>query len=80
MDPTRRSDVRTGQLVAVVLKKDQGSGALTEGVVKAILTSSAYHPRGIKVKLEDGQVGRVQAILETEDDEDADFVWPPRSR
>jgi uncharacterized repeat protein (TIGR03833 family) len=77
MDPNKRSDVRVGQLVAIVLKKDQASGILTEGIVKTILTSANYHPRGIKVKLDDGQIGRVQAILE-EDDEDADFEWPPR--
>ncbi len=50
--------------VAVILKKDQGTGDLTEGEVKNILTNSSYHPHGIKVKLTDGQVGRVQEILE----------------
>lgn len=47
----------------VVLKKDQPTGRLTEGYVKDILTNSSYHPRGIKVRLTDGQVGRVQKIL-----------------
>ena len=51
-------------LLAIILKKDQRSGNLTEGVVKDILTSAAYHSRGIKVRLEDGQVGRVAEILE----------------
>jgi uncharacterized repeat protein (TIGR03833 family) len=49
--------------VAVVLKKDQTSGRLTEGVVKDVLTNSASHPRGIKVRLESGLVGRVKKIL-----------------
>lgn len=52
--------------VAVILKKDQISGELTEGEVKAILTNSQFHPHGIKVKLADDQVGRVQEILEEE--------------
>lgn len=47
----------------IVLKQDQRSGKLTRGVVKDILTNSSYHPHGIKVRLEDGQVGRVQEIL-----------------
>ena len=51
-------------LVNIVLKKDQRSGTLTEGVVKRLLTSAPKHHRGIKVMLEDGQVGRVQEILE----------------
>jgi uncharacterized repeat protein (TIGR03833 family) len=49
-----------------VLKEDQRSGELTEGTVKAILTNSSFHPHGIKVKLEDGQVGRVQEIRDSE--------------
>lgn len=49
--------------VAIVLKQDQRSGRRTEGIVKDILTSSPSHPHGIKVRLEDGQVGRVQEIL-----------------
>jgi len=64
MDPTNRSDIKPGLRVKIVLKKDQPAGDLTEGVVKDILTSSPNHPRGIKVRLEDGQVGRVQVILE----------------
>ncbi|MBI5072068.1 YwbE family protein [Candidatus Falkowbacteria bacterium] len=63
MDPTNRDDIKPGLRVKVVLKKDQPTGELTEGIVKDILTSSSIHPRGIKVRLEDGQVGRVQEIL-----------------
>jgi len=50
--------------VAIVLKKDQRSGKLTEGVIEKILTSAPRHTRGIKVRLEDGAVGRVQQIIE----------------
>lgn len=77
MDPHKRSNIKIGQLVAVVLKKDQATGATTEGIVKAILTNSATHPRGIKVKLDDGQVGRVVEILDEDYDEDP-FEWPQR--
>jgi uncharacterized repeat protein (TIGR03833 family) len=63
MDPTNRDDIKPGLRVKIVLKKDQPTGELTEGVVKDILTPSSRHPRGIKVRLEDGQVGRVQEIL-----------------
>jgi len=59
-----RSDVQRGQRVAIVLKKDQPTGALTEGVVADILTNSSRHPHGIKVRLEDGQVGRIKQIHE----------------
>lgn len=52
--------------VAVVLKEDQRSGELTEGTVQAILTNSSFHPHGIKVRFEDGQVGRVQEIMNDE--------------
>jgi uncharacterized repeat protein (TIGR03833 family) len=64
MPITNRSSIKIGLYVAVVLKKDQSTGTLTEGEVKAILTNSSFHPHGIKVKLSDGQVGRVQEILE----------------
>lgn len=60
---TLRAEIRRGLSVAVVTKADQDKGALTEGVVRDILTNSAVHPRGIKVRLEDGQVGRVRRIL-----------------
>jgi uncharacterized repeat protein (TIGR03833 family) len=63
MNGTIRADIRKGMRVNIVLKKDQSSGALTEGIVKEILTGSAVHPHGIKVRLEDGQVGRVKEIL-----------------
>ncbi|MDP1889765.1 MAG: YwbE family protein [Gemmatimonadaceae bacterium] len=64
MDPTNRDDIKPGLRVKVVLKKDQPTGEVTEGIVGEILTPSSHHPRGIKVRLEDGQVGRVQVILE----------------
>jgi len=59
MDGQYRKDVYPGLEVAIIQKKDQRSGKLTYGVVKDILTSAAYHSRGIKVRLQDGQVGRV---------------------
>jgi uncharacterized repeat protein (TIGR03833 family) len=64
MDGTRRKDIRPGLQVAVVLKQDQRTGKRTIGVVKDILTASANHPHGIKVRLEDGQIGRVQEIMD----------------
>ncbi len=63
MDGKNRKDIRSGAEVDIVLKKDQRSGRLTRGVVKDILTKSANHPHGIKVRLTDGQVGRVKKIL-----------------
>ncbi len=63
MDETRRSDIRPGLCVSIVLKKDQRTGKLTEGIVKDILTNSPSHPHGIKVRLESGEVGRVKKIL-----------------
>jgi len=63
MDGTNRSDIKQGSHVYIVLKKDQKSGALSEGVVKNILTNSPTHPHGIKVELEDGLIGRVKKIL-----------------
>lgn len=67
MDGTRRSDIKRGILVNIVLKKDQRSGTLTEGIVKDILTKSPNHHHGIKVRLEDGQVGRVKEIIDEEE-------------
>jgi uncharacterized repeat protein (TIGR03833 family) len=64
MDGTIRANIKKGAHVSIVLKKDQRSGALTEGIVKDILTSSPTHHHGIKVRLEDGQVGRVKEILD----------------
>lgn len=60
---TNRGDIRPGSVVDIVLKVHQRTGQLTRGTVKDILTNSATHSRGIKVRLEDGQVGRVQRIL-----------------
>jgi len=61
-DGRQRKDIQPGLRVSIILKADQRTGKLTEGVVKQILTKSANHPHGIKVRLEDGQVGRVKAI------------------
>ncbi|KYZ77882.1 hypothetical protein AXX12_17645 [Anaerosporomusa subterranea] len=63
MDGTKRSDIRPGLQVKIVQKQHQRSGQLTVGVVKDILTSSAVHTRGIKVRLSDGTVGRVHEII-----------------
>ena len=57
-----RKDIRPGLAVSIVLKQDQRTGKLTQGIVKDILTKSAFHPHGIKVRLVDGQIGRVQHI------------------
>ncbi|MDP2930882.1 MAG: YwbE family protein [Chloroflexota bacterium] len=62
MNGTNRTNIRPGLRVAIVLKSDQPSGKLTEGIVKDILTSSPVHPHGIKVRLEDGRIGRVKEI------------------
>jgi uncharacterized repeat protein (TIGR03833 family) len=64
MDGKKREDVKIGDEVGVVLKTDQKTGTLTRGIVAEILTNSSFHPHGIKVRLEDGQVGRVQNILQ----------------
>lgn len=63
MNGQNRSDIAIGALVDIVLKKDQLTGALTRGRVQRILTKSASHPHGIKVMLDDGQIGRVKAIV-----------------
>jgi uncharacterized repeat protein (TIGR03833 family) len=62
MNGQQRSEIRPGRAVSIVLKKDQRNGRLTEGIVKDILTSAPFHSRGIKVRLEDGQVGRVKGL------------------
>jgi len=62
MNGTDRVNIRPGLRVSIVLKTDQQSGKLTKGIVKDILTKSPVHPHGIKVRLEDGQVGRVKEI------------------
>lgn len=59
-----RSNIKPGLTVLIVLKKDQRSGNLTQGIVKDILTKSPNHPHGIKVRLQDGQVGRVKEIVQ----------------
>lgn len=61
-DGRNRKDIHLGMKVSIVLKQNQRTGELTEGVVKDILTKSAFHPHGIKVRLADGQIGRVQNI------------------
>jgi len=63
MNGQNREDVKIGSKVEVVLKANQKTGILTYGIVAEILTNSSFHPRGIKVRLEDGQVGRVQNII-----------------
>ncbi|MFA7566261.1 MAG: YwbE family protein [Alkalispirochaeta sp.] len=63
MDGRNRKDVRPGQRVSIVQKQDQRSGTLTDGVVAQLLTKSAFHPHGIKVRLESGIVGRVKEII-----------------
>ncbi len=64
MDGKTRKNIKPGQLVNIVLKADQRTGELTQGIVSRILTNSPSHPHGIKVQLETGEVGRVQEILE----------------
>ena len=66
MNGKQREDIRPGIRVAIVLKQDQRTGRQTIGIVKDLLTNSKFHPHGIKVRLTDGQVGRVQEILEEE--------------
>lgn len=63
MNGQNRSDIREGLEVDIVLKQDQRTGQLTRGIVADILTSSPFHPHGIKVRLESGEVGRVQNII-----------------
>ena len=66
MNGKNRNDIRPGIRVAIVLKQDQRTGKQTVGIVKDLLTNSKFHPHGIKVRLTDGQVGRVQEILTDE--------------
>lgn len=65
MDGQTRSNIKAGITVDIVLKQDQRTGKRTRGIVKDILTNSQKHPRGIKVRLADGQIGRVQEIIKT---------------
>ena len=63
MNGTCRENIKAGQSVLIVLKKDQRSGKLTPGIVKDILTKSPTHPHGIKVRLESGEIGRVKQVV-----------------
>lgn len=65
MNGNNRADIKSGTRVRVVQKQDQRTGRLTEGIVGDILTKSASHPRGIKVRLQSGIIGRVREILDT---------------
>ncbi len=66
MDGRQRKNVKPGIEVAIVLKEDQRTGELTYGYVKDLLTKSSFHPHGIKVRLETGEVGRVKEIIDEE--------------
>jgi uncharacterized repeat protein (TIGR03833 family) len=68
MNGQHRQNIRPGVEVDIIVKKDQGSGRLTRGTVKEILTNSSFHPHGIKVRLEGGEVGRVQRILNEQEE------------
>ncbi|MEG0999280.1 MAG: YwbE family protein [Clostridiales bacterium] len=63
MNGQNRADIKIGTKVKIVLKADQKTGKLTEGTVKRLLTNSSFHPHGIKVMLNDGQVGRVKELI-----------------
>lgn len=63
MEGQYRKNIKSGILVEIVLKKDQRTGKRTRGIVKDVLTNSSFHPHGIKVRLTDGRVGRVQEII-----------------
>jgi uncharacterized repeat protein (TIGR03833 family) len=63
MKDAKRTDIKPGLRVLIVMKQNQRTGELTEGVVKDILTKSSSHPHGIKVRLESGEIGRVKEIL-----------------
>jgi uncharacterized repeat protein (TIGR03833 family) len=67
MDGQTRSSIKPGITVLIVLKQDQSTGKLTKGIVKDILTKSPNHPHGIKVRLMDGQVGRVKEIVNSDE-------------
>ncbi|MFZ3053017.1 MAG: YwbE family protein [Sulfuricurvum sp.] len=63
MNGTERKNIQSGKRVTIVLKQDQSSGKLTEGIVRDLLTNSASHPHGIKVRLMSGEVGRVKEVF-----------------
>lgn len=67
MNGQNRTNIKPGMTVLIVLKQDQRTGKLTKGIVKDILTKSPNHPHGIKVRLQDGQVGRVKEIVNTQE-------------
>lgn len=67
MNGQHRQSIRAGVEVDIILKKDQGSGRLTRGIVKEILTSSSFHPHGIKVRLVSGEVGRVREVFDVQE-------------
>jgi uncharacterized repeat protein (TIGR03833 family) len=67
MNGQNRAEITPGLAVVIILKQDQRSGKLTKGIVKDLLTKSPFHSRGIKVRLEDGQVGRVQGLAGEQD-------------
>jgi uncharacterized repeat protein (TIGR03833 family) len=69
MTGTKRIEIRPGDTVDIVLKQDQSTGKLTRGIVKELLTGSQFHPHGIKVRLADGKVGRVKAIITKKPDQ-----------
>ena len=64
MDGQKRSNIKQGLRVKIILKQDQTSGKLTEGIIKDILTNSASHPHGMKVRLTSGEIGRIKEICE----------------
>jgi len=66
MPNIKRAEIKIGDQVRIVLKKDQRANKLTEGIVKEILTKSAAHPHGIKVRLENGQAGRVKELVKAD--------------
>ncbi len=66
MNGNYRKDIKTGKEVYIILKKDQKTGKMTKGKVADILTNKSFHPHGIKVRLQDGQVGRVKEIIGTD--------------
>ena len=63
MNGTERKNIQSGKRVSIILKQDQSTGSLTEGIVRDILTNSSKHPHGIKVRLMSGEVGRVKEVF-----------------
>lgn len=76
MEGKNRTTIKPGQLVDIVCKQDQRTGRLTRGVVNKILTRSEWHPHGIKVRLENGLVGRVKAVLQQNSDTEGNNQEP----